>query len=72
MGFFHARGITAQAEAEVDELRLDREPIIFEITPSGWNAMKLTRFGWFRSSARTIDGARAALSARIRTALAES
>jgi hypothetical protein len=72
MGFFHARQIAARADAENDELRLDTEPIIFEITPAGWSAMKLTRAGWFRSSARTIEGARAALTARIRTALAES
>ena len=51
-----------------DELRLDSESIIFEMTSEGWRATKLTKMGWFRSSALTIAEATAALSAKIRTA----
>ena len=69
IGFFTAHDRALQA-TEVDELRLDSESIIFEITPSGWSAMKLTRIGWFRASALTIAEVRAAPTAQIRTALA--
>jgi hypothetical protein len=76
MGFFsnHEAEIEAERsrEADRDELSLETEPIIFEMTSAGWRASKLTRRGWFESSARTIDDARAALAARIRLALAES
>ena len=58
------------SDQQIDELRLDSESIIFEITPDGWCAMKLTRMGWFRGRALTIRDATAALCAQIRAALA--
>ena len=52
----------------IDELRLDSESIILEITPHGWCATKLTEMGWFRGSALTISDAAAVLCAKIRAA----
>jgi hypothetical protein len=54
----------------IEELHLDCESIIFEMTPDGWCAAKLTELGWFRGRALTISDATAALSAQIRAALA--
>jgi hypothetical protein len=54
----------------MDELRIDSESIIFEMTAEGWCATKLTRLGWFRGTALTIADATAALSAKIRAAAA--
>lgn len=67
------RGVSRGAvcsDHHIDELRLDSESIIFEMTPDGWCAAKLTKMGWFRGSALTIGEATAALSAQIRAALA--
>ena len=58
------------SDQHIDELRLDSESIIFEITPHGWCATKLTKMGWFRASALTISGAAEALCAEIRAAAA--
>ena len=57
-------------DEHIEELRLDSESIIFEMTADGWSATKLTKMGWFRASALTIRDATAALSAQIRAALA--
>ena len=54
----------------IDELRLDSESIILEITPHGWRATKLTDMGWFRGSALTISDAAEVLCAKIRAAAA--
>jgi hypothetical protein len=70
MGYL-ARGKSATyVDRAIDELRLDSESIIFEMTSEGWSAMKLTKLGWFRASAVTIRGATAALSAEISAAFA--
>jgi hypothetical protein len=57
-------------DRHIDELRLDDESIIFEMTPHGWCATKLTKMGWFRGSALTIGEAAAVLCAKIRAAAA--
>ena len=59
---------STSSDRDIDELRLDSESIIFEITPHGWCATKLTRMGWFRGSALTINDAAAVLCAKIRAA----
>ncbi len=59
---------SACSDQHIDELRLDSESIIFEMTSEGWCASKLTKMGWFRGSALTIGEATAALSAKIRAA----
>jgi hypothetical protein len=59
---------SACSDHHLDDLRLDSESIIFEITPDGWCATKLTKLGWFRGSALTIAEAIAVLSANIRAA----
>jgi hypothetical protein len=53
-----------------DELRLDMESIILEMTPQGWRGMKLTRMGWFRAIADTIEEVHASIAAQIRSARA--
>jgi hypothetical protein len=68
-----SRGISRDricSEHQIEELRLDTESIIFEMTPEGWSATKLTKLGWFRGSADTIGEAADALCAEIRAALA--
>ena len=61
---------STSADQHIDELHLDSESIIFEITPHGWCATKLTKMGWFRGSALTISEAAAVLCAKIRAAAA--
>jgi hypothetical protein len=53
-----------------EELKLDTESIILEITPQGWSGMKLTRMGWFRAIADTIEEVNASIAAQIRSARA--
>lgn len=60
------------SDPHIDELRLDSESIILEITPQGWCATKLTRMGWIRGSAFTISEAAAVLCAKIRAASAST
>jgi Fe2+ transport system protein FeoA len=60
----------AGSDRHIDELRMDSESIIFEMTSDGWCATKLTKMGWFRGSAVTIGEAAAALAAQIRAAQA--
>ena len=64
-----SRGSTC-SDQHLDELRLDSESIIFEITPDGWCAKKLTKMGWFRGNALTMGEAVAVLCAKIRAAAA--
>jgi hypothetical protein len=64
-------GHTPADDASVhDVLRLDTESIILEMTPHGWSGMKLTRMGWFRAIADTIDEVNASIAAQIRSARA--
>ena len=63
MGHSNANDISVH-----DELRLDTESIILEITPQGWSGMKLTRMGWFRAIADTIEEVHASIAAQIRSA----
>ena len=53
-----------------DALRLDADSIILEITPHGWSGMKLTRMGWFRAIAETIEEVHASIAAQVRSARA--